>query len=275
MTTLVTGATGTVGGALTRALLAAGVTVRAMSRDAGSATSRLPVEVEVRQGSFDNPDSLDHALDGVDQMYLFADASTVDTVIEAAQRSRLRRIVVLTSAKDERNGSNIVAEAVKNSGLEWTVIEPGPFAMNARDWWAESIRHAGHVQWVYPEAALNPIHEADVADAATAALTTDDHIGREYYLTGPESLTQAEQVRSIGKQLGQEIAFHEVAPEDGHRVLTTNGVPDHIASWVIWILGIAAEHGGQDVSRTVTQVTGQPARTFDQWVDDHIDEFRA
>lgn len=275
MTTLVTGATGTVGGALTRSLLAAGVSVRAMSRDADSAVSRLSSEVEVRQGSFDDLHSLDHVLNGVDRMYLFADAGTVETVVEAARRAGLRRIVVLTSAKDERDGSNLVAEAVKNSGLEWTVIEPGPFAMNARDWWAESIRHGGQVHWVYPAAALSPIHEADIADAAAAALTTDDHVGCEYYMTGPENLTQVEQVRVIGKQLGQEIAFHEVAPEDGRQVLTANGVPDHIAGWVIWILGIAAEHGGQDVSNTLTQLTGQKARTFEQWVGDHIDEFRA
>lgn len=275
MTTLVTGATGTVGSALVRALLEQGSGVRAMSRDAAAAMDRLPAGVDVREGSFHDPDSLDHVLEDVDRMYLFADANTVDTVVAAAQRAGLRRIVVLTSAKDQDDdGVNVVAEAVKDSGLEWTVIEPGPFAMNAKDWWADQIRYRGEVHWIYPDAALNPIHEVDVADAALAALATDDHIGREYYMTGPENVTQAEQVRLIGKRLGRDIAFHEIAPEEGKQKMVDNGVPAEIAGWVVWILGMAAEHGGQDTDRTVTQITGQPARTFEQWVHDHIDDFR-
>lgn len=276
MTTLVTGATGTVGGALVRTLLASGRSVRAMSRDAASAAAALPDGAEVREGSFDDPGALDHVLDGVDRMYLFADAQTVETVVAAARRVGLRRIVVLTSAKDERDGSNVVAESVKGSGLEWTVIEPGPFAMNARDWWAESIKHTGAVRWVYPNAALNPIHERDVADAAAAAaaLVADGHVGHEYYITGPENVTQAEQVRIIGEHLGRRLTFDEIPPEDGHRMLTRHGVPDKIACWVIQLLGVSAENGEQDVCQTVTRVTGQPPRTFEQWVADHLEEFR-
>lgn len=274
MTILVTGATGTVGGALARGLLDDGRKVRAMSRDAASAAARLPADVEVREGSFDDPESLAGVLEGVERMYLFADAETVDGVLAGARAAGVGRVVVLTSAKDERGGRNVVAEAVKATGVEWTVIEPGPFAMNARDWWAGSIRARGEVHWVYPNATLNPIHERDVADAARAALVTDDHVGREYYMTGPENLTQAEQVRQIGGALGREIPFHEVPADEGRRMMVENGVPAEIAGWVVWILGAAAEKPDLDVSRTVTQITGQQARTYRQWVEDHIDDFR-
>lgn len=274
MTILVTGATGTVGGALVRDLIEDGQKVRAMSRDAASAATRLPADVEIREGSFDDPESLRGVLEGVERMYLFADAETVDTVVAGAREAGVGRIVVLTSAKDERDGRNVVAEAVKAADVEWTVVEPGPFAMNARDWWAPSIRARGEVHWVYPEATLNPIHERDVADAARAALVTDDHVGREYYMTGPENLTQIEQVRQIGEALGREIPFHAVPAEQGRAMMVGNGVPAEIAGWVVWILGAAAERPDTDVSRTVTAVTGQPARTFRQWVDDHVDEFR-
>lgn len=275
MTIFVTGATGTVGGALIRRLLKSGQEVRALSRDARSAARQLPEEVDVREGSFDDPASLREAMRGADRMYLFADAETVDNVVQAAETVGLRRIVALTSFKDERDGRNVVAETVKAADVEWTVIEPGPFAMNARDWWSTPIREHGVVRWVYANASLNPIHEDDVAEAAEVALLTDDHIGSEYYLTGPENLTQAEQVRLIGEQLGRTIPYHEITPDEGQRMMVENGVPKQIAHWVIGVLEAAVEAPDRDVSPTVEQITGHPARTFAQWIADHEDEFRA
>lgn len=275
MAIFVTGATGTVGGALIRRLLKSGQEVRALSRDARSAARRLPEEVDVREGSFDDPASLRDAMQGVDRMYLFADAETVDNVVQAAETVGLRRIVVLTSPKDERDGRNVVAETVKAADVEWTVIEPGPFAMNARDWWATPIREYGEVRWVYANASLNPIHEDDVAEAAEVALLTDDHVGREYYLTGPENLTQAEQVHLIAEQCGRTIPYREITPDEGRQIMVENGVPQQIAHWAIRTLGDAAETPDLDVSQTVEQITGRPARTFAQWIADHEDEFSA
>lgn len=275
MTILVTGATGTVGESITRRLLEAGQQVRALSRDADSARERLPAGVDVHAGSFDDAASLAAAMDGVDRMYLFAEADSVQNVTAAAKVAGLRRIVVLTSAKDERDGSNVVADAVKGTGLEWTVLEPGPFANNARDWWAGPIREHGAVRWVHPDASLAPIHEDDVADAAVAALLSDDHVGHEYYMTGPEALTQAEQVRVIGERIGATIPYQEISPDEAEQVLVGHGVPAQIAHWVVMVLGYAADGGPADVSRTAEQVTGKPGRTFAQWVADHESAFRA
>jgi uncharacterized protein YbjT (DUF2867 family) len=275
MTILVTGATGTIGRALVHRLLESGKKVCALSRSATSAARTLPGEVEIREGSFEDAESLRAAMRGVDGLYLFADAATVDNVIQAAEDESVRRIVVLTSAKDERDGRNVVAEAVKAANVEWTVIEPGPFAMNAKDWWSTAIREYGAVRWVYAGASLNPIHEDDVADAAATALLTDDHIGREYYVTGPENLTLAEQVRLIGERLGKTIPYQEITPDEGRKVLTGHGIPDQIAYWVIDALRQAAETPDLDCSRTVEVITKRRARTFAQWVADHEADFRA
>jgi uncharacterized protein YbjT (DUF2867 family) len=67
-------------------------------------------------------------------------------------------------------------------------------------------------------------HTRSVAGtSAVRALTDDGHVAARYVLTGPETLTQAEQVHAIGDAL---------------------------------------------------ELTGEPARPFDEWARDHVEDFR-
>ena len=54
------------------------------------------------------------------------------------------------------------------------------------------------VRWPYGAAETAPIDERDIAAVAAPALCEDGHAGGDYVLTGPESLSQAEQVSIIG-----------------------------------------------------------------------------
>lgn len=46
---------------------------------------------------------------------------------------------------------------------------------------------------------------ADIAAVAVRALTGDGHGGVKYVLTGPQSLTQVEQVHTIGEVIGRPL----------------------------------------------------------------------
>ena len=68
------------------------------------------------------------------------------------------------------------------------------FAANALNWWAPQIRAGDVVRWPYLAAPTAPIDERDIAAAAACALCENGHAGAEYVLTGPQSLSQFEQV---------------------------------------------------------------------------------
>lgn len=277
MTVLVTGASGTVGRSLVAQLLEAGQRVRALTRDVTRANG-LPAGVEMRQGDFHDPASLRAAMDGAESMYLFSEPATVHNVVSAAHDVDLEHMVVLTSGMhDEGEGAdtrNPVEEAVRESGVEWTSLRPGPFAMNARDWWADPIREYGTVRWVHPGASLAPIHEADIAAVAVTALLEQGHAGQRYTLTGPEALTQAEQVETIGRETGQDLKYQEISEEEARGMLIAAGataeLSDQLLPLLASLVGTTAE-----VTATVDQVTGRPARTFAQWVGDHAEAFTA
>jgi uncharacterized protein YbjT (DUF2867 family) len=164
-----------------------------------------------------------------------------------------------------------IERLIAAAGLASTIIRPGIFASNALPWWAAQIRNGDVVRWPYGAAETAPIDERDIASVAARALHEDGHAGGDYVLTGPESLSQAEQVRIIGDALGRRIQFEEVSPEEFRR--ETAGVwPGPVVDMLLAAWGATIGHPAF-VTSTVSDVVGSPARTFRQWAADHAVTF--
>lgn len=280
---LVIGATGTVGRQVVSQLIAANVRVRAMVRNPDAAN--LPTQVEIVRGDLTLPDTLDPALDGADAVFLVWTAPGTAVAPALARIAKHVPQVVFLSAPHQTahpffQQPNPVATMHKEierlievSGLQWTFLRPGMFAANSLFWWAPAIR-AGNdiVRWPYAQAPTAPIHEHDIAAVAVRTLCEDGHYSKDYVLTGPESLSQSEQVGIIGEVISRPLRFEEISPEEAqHELLTVMPLPA-----IRMLLNAWAAAMGQPafVTSTVTEITGTPARTFRDWVSDHAAEFR-
>jgi hypothetical protein len=105
------------------------------------------------------------------------------------------------------------------------------------------------------------------------ALTRDDaHVGGDYVLTGPEPLSQAEQVRIIGASIGRPIRFQELSPGEFRRE-TAETWPRPIVDMLLAAWGATMGYPAF-VTSTVADITGVPPRTFRQWTVDHVDAFQ-
>ncbi|HEV7934870.1 MAG TPA: NAD(P)H-binding protein, partial [Actinomadura sp.] len=208
---LVTGATGNVGRHVVSELARTGTTVRALTRD--PAAARLPDGVDVVRGDLAVPGTLDAALDGVESVFLVwptlaADHASAETLEMIGERAR--RIVYLSAngvpddpekrAESILGSHALIERLIQGSGREWTFLRPGGFAANTL-MWAPQIRAEGVVRWIHGTAARSLIHEKDIAAVAVRALTEDGHAGAKYVLTGPETLTQVQQVHAIGEAI--------------------------------------------------------------------------
>jgi uncharacterized protein YbjT (DUF2867 family) len=166
-----------------------------------------------------------------------------------------------------------VEEAVEASGVEWTHVRPGAFMANTLWQWAPDIRSENVVRAPYGDAAVAPIHEADIAAVATTALVEDGHAGARYPVTGPESITQMEQVRAIGAAIGRDIAFEELTPERARELWAARHMPGAVIDSLLGFLAGAVGRPAT-VLPTVQQVTGRPARTFVEWATQRAADFR-
>jgi uncharacterized protein YbjT (DUF2867 family) len=275
---LIIGATGNVGRHVVGELARTGTKVRALTRDPASAA--LPREAEVVRGDLTDPASLDVALEGIDAVFLMWPVFATErapAVIDAVAR-HARRVVYLssmgaaTAQTDSINAMHGTMERlIEESGLEWTFLRAGGFATNTLQW-APQIRAEGVVRWPYAAAARSLIHERDIAAVAVRALA-GGHAGAGYALTGPEVVTQAEQVRLIGEAIGRPVRFAETTPDEARRQLIAGGWPDAVADGALnaWA---RLEREPEPVTSTVEEVTGAPARTFAEWARDHAEDFR-
>jgi len=279
---LVTGATGNVGRQVVEQLVDAGEGVRALSRRPEQASWADGVERVA--GDLTRPLPAE-AFEDVDRLYLFPEPTHAREVVAAATAAGVRHVVVLSSlsvAMDHDNGTMRalqrrhldVEEAVEASPMTWTHVRPGMFMTNTLGW-AEAVRTEGVVREPYPEATAAPIHEADTAAVAVAALLDPErHAGRAYALSGPEALSQRDRVRVLGEVLGREVRFEELSREEARtRMLARPGVPERFVDGLLGML--AASSGVREgvVLPGVQEVLGRPGRTFASWVEDHRADF--
>jgi uncharacterized protein YbjT (DUF2867 family) len=280
---LVIGATGRAGRQVATQLLAAGAGVRAFVRNPDAAG--LPPEIDIVRGDLTSPASLEPALNGMDAAFLVwcAPAAFAAPALERITR-RVSRVVYLSAPirtphpffqRPQPNAGAAlhahIEALIENAGVQWTFLRPGMFAANALHFWAPQIRTGDVVRWPYLDAPTAPIDERDIAAVAVRALCEEGHAGKDYVLTGPESLTQREQIETIGRAIGRGLRIEEITADEAR-----DGV---FASWPApvrnMLLDAWAGAVGQPawVTSAVADITGAPARTFAQWAADHAGAF--
>lgn len=277
---LVTGATGNVGRQVVEQLVAAGERVRALSRHPERSVWPDGVEPVTGDLTAELPDGL---FAGVHALYLFPEPSRVGAVVAGARSAGVRHVVVLSSlaaGMDPADGMVLrrrhvaVEEAVEASTMSWTHVRPGMFMANTLGW-AGSIRADGVVREPYPDAAAAPVHEADVAAVAVAALLDPDrHAGAKLPLSGPEALSQLDRVRILAEVLGREVRLEEQTRDQARTALLANPwLNEQLADSLLTMQ--AGSVGVRDglVLPTVEDVLGRPALTFATWVGDHREAF--
>ncbi|MFH9073428.1 NAD(P)H-binding protein [Streptomyces alboflavus] len=280
---VVTGATGNVGRALVSQLAADRVPVRALTRD--PARAQLPDGVEVaRFAGPGEPAAMAALFEGATALFLHLAAGGEDTpaLLAAARDGGVKHVVVLSSIIVDHDEAaehpiHVVHSAlerhVRESGLGWTALRPGAFCTNSLQW-APQVRAGDTVRGPFGEAMTAPVHEADIAAVAAVALRDPaGHTGAVYSLTGPEGITTREQIHAVGRAVGRELRFEEIAPDEVPAEMFPHVPPEMLPT----LLKSIGDSVGTDpeVTTAVADVTGRPARTFARWAEDHADDFRA
>lgn len=279
---LVIGATGNIGRQVVLHLAARNQSVRALTRK--SEEAGFPPQVEVVQGDLTSPESLDRCLFDIDTTFLVWRAP-LEAFAPALERIRkhTRRLVFLSAPlktphpffqqpNPNRTQTEHIEKMIEASGLDWAFLRPGMLASNSLLWWRRQICAGDIVRWPHLNVPTAPIVEWDIAEVAVRVLCDDRHIRAEYVLTGPQSLTQLEQISTIGLVLGRTLIIHEMSPHEAHRELSAI-MPAVVAKMLLdaWSAGAGLP---AFVTSTVEEITGIPAQTFHDWATDHAADFK-
>ncbi len=281
---IVTGATGNIGGEIVRLLSLKGAQVRALVRDPQKAQELAQKGIELAQGDFDNTDSMDKALSGVESAFLLS-PSTPQQVeqqgnfVEAAKRAGVRHIVKLSGAGASENNPQQFArwhwqveQHIRNSGIPFTFVQPIYFMQNflGKDTAQMIAKQGRFAAPIDPDLKFNVVDSRDIAAVAANVLAETGHEGKTYVVTGPELLSSNEHAEKFSAALGKHVSFINVPAEAFKNILLGAGQPQWLASSVVELF----ENLDTYITNIVNEVTKREPITFDQFIQDNVHAFK-
>ena len=274
---VVTGATGNVGGEVVAALSARGQRVRAVVRDPQRAS--LPAGVEVVHGDLELPESLTSSLAGARAVFLLGGWGDMTGLMRRIADAGVRHVVLLSSrcvigGKADNPITHMWLDseaAVRDSGVEWTILRPSSFHANALRWLPQ-LREGDLVQAPWPQVAVASIDPADIAAVAAIALTEAGHEQTELVLSGPEPLTPGQQVAILADVLERPLRYEPLSDEAARARMATDTPPSFIEAFFRFYTD--GEFDDSIVLDTIERITGRPPCTFTGWAQAHAEAFR-
>jgi uncharacterized protein YbjT (DUF2867 family) len=280
---LVTGATGTNGRELVEELKKRAVPFRAMLRDANK-RSVLPEGVDTVEGDFARPETLARALDGVDHAFLVSPSSEQGAELEknfiaAAKKAGVAHVVKLSVIGADRHSPcrflrfhREVEIELENSGMGWTNLRSNFFMQTTLGYKPTIVSQSA----IFGSAGNSRISAVDVRDIAAVAAVTliqAGHEGKNYVLTGPQSLTHADIAAQFSEALGREVRYVDVPYSASRDSLLQMGIPPWQVEGIIELNDMYKRGEAADVTDTVRSVAKKEPITFAQFARDFANVF--
>ncbi|MEV6908427.1 NmrA/HSCARG family protein [Amycolatopsis sp. NPDC051071] len=295
---LVTGATGRQGGATTRALLAAGVPVRALVRDPDTDRARAveALGAELVTGDLRDRDSVTSAAEGVRAVFSvqmpaltaegfdFAGEVTQGVnLVEAAKAAGVTQFVhtSVTGAGQHTEipgwaegrwalmeapfgAKSAIQDAVRAAGFpRWTLLKPGFFMENflpSMGFLFPRGVEGGLVSVLKPETRLSLVAVEDIGRAAAAAIVAPERFDRVELELASDYLSMTE----IAEVLSQALDTPLSAPELTEREAFAAGMPPMGATHEF--MNVAGQPGRPEYARQL----GIPLTDFGTWAREHL-----
>jgi len=296
---LVTGATGQQGGATARALLAAGVPVRALVRNPASDRARAveALGAELVIGDLDDRDSLVRAAQGARAVFSVQmpamNGASIDfegeliqavNLIEGALAAKVPQFVhTSVSGAGQHTETTGWAEGrwaalepyyatktsiqnrVREAGFtHWTLIKPGPFMENFLPSSAYLFPRGvegGLATVLKPQTRLSLVAVDDIGSAAAAAIAEPDRFNGVELELASDYLTMTEISKILSRALGTELTAPDMTEEEA----IAAGMP-------VWA-GVSHAHmnvAGQPARPEFARALGIPLTTFEEWTHEHL-----
>ncbi|MCF1191547.1 SDR family oxidoreductase [Mangrovimonas sp. AS39] len=240
---LITGASGHLGAAVVNELLnrVEASQLAVLSRNVEKVNKFKELGVEVRQGDYDDYDSLVKAFKGVDSLYFVSGndiASRMqqhENVVKAAKEAGVKHIVYTSFQRQTDELDSIiqfVAEShiktedlIKESGIPYTILKHGLYLEVLPLFIGDTILETQTVFLPADDGKVSFASRADMAQGAAIILSTSGHEGKTYEFGGEVSYGMKNVAEILSKLSGKDISYISPTIEDFVNALSEAGVP--------------------------------------------------
>ncbi len=273
---LVTGASGQLGQLILDQLLTLVPAERivALVRTAEAKAAVTARGIEARIGDYDQPETLDVALAGIDRMVLISSNALGQrvpqhrNVIEAAQRAGVKLLAYTSLLHADASPLGLAAEhlateaLLRASGVPFVLLRNGWYNENYTASVAPALAHNALLGSA-GDGRIASAARADYAAAAAAVLTaSEDLAGRVFELAGDAAYSLNELAAEIARQSGKTVAYVNLPEADYKAALIGAGLPEPIAALLADSDAGAAKGGLFDDSHQLSALIGRPTTTI-------------
>ena len=239
---LITGATGTVGREVVKALQARGKAPVVGVRDERKAQNMLGADTSTVHFDFEQPSTFESATREVDRIFLLGPPldlhldQLIDPFIDYLKEKGIRRIVYLSALGAELMKGlpfhTKVERKLKDFDFDWTILQPSFFSQNFRTYEYENITERGVTFMPAGDGKVGFVDARDVGEVAAEALINDQHIHQTYVLTGPETLSYQQAALLLTEVVGKPVEYPAPSPDAYASTLQEAGAPDFVANYM-------------------------------------------
>ena len=279
---LITGASGNVGKEVLKQIVPTGANVRAAFQTVTKAAA-APSGVEIVTMDYNQPQTLQAALKGVEKVFLVGPPTANLPVLERKaideiKRSGVRHVVKL-SAMGGRDAIFLRQHAdsedyIKSSGVAYTFLRPNGFMQNFVTYNGATINSQNAFYGSQGEGKVSHIDLRDIAAVAVKTLTEHGHEGKAYTLTGPEALSNPRVAEILSEDTGREIKYVDLTAEQFKQALLGAGLPEWSANALVDLQQFYRRGSASAVTRDVEQLLGRKPISFEQFSRDYAQAFQ-
>jgi NAD(P)H dehydrogenase (quinone) len=270
---LVTGATGQLGGAVIRQLLhkIPANQIIAFARDENKAAHLVEQGVALRIGTYDDIDSLDNAMQGIETVLLIAGTDEENrvrqhqNVVDAAKKAGVQRVAYTSRAlKDRATLVNRLMDAhfqtedsIRASGLSYTLFQ-NILYMDAIPQFVggDAVFERG----IYVPAGQGKVALAlrsEMGEAMANALAARHDGNVTYQLTGSESYSFYDVAAALTNISGKSVTYTPAEPVAFESKLKERGLPDVVAQRITGFITDIANGQEDAVSPDLENLLGR------------------
>lgn len=273
----VTGATGQLGRLVIDALLkrTPAQELVAVVRSPEKAVDLAALGVQVRQGDYNQPQTLAAAFRGVDKVLLISSSEVGqreaqhNAAIEAAKAAGVKLLAYTSLLHADSSPMGLADEhrtteqALIASGVPYVILRNGWYSENYAASIAPALTHGVFIG-AADEGKIASATRQDYAEAAAVVLTSDAPVDKVYELAGDEAYTLTQFATEIAQTSGKAVRYQNLPQGDFAAALKAAGLPDGLAEMLADSDANAAKGALYDDSHTLSRLIG---RATTPWQD--------
>jgi NAD(P)H dehydrogenase (quinone) len=276
---LVTGAAGKTGQAVIKALVARRQPVRALvRRDEQTQIVKSLGAKEATVGDMRDVSTLTRSTKDAHAVYHICPNVSPDEIaigkaaITAARETGVEQFVFhsvmhpQTEAMTHHWKKLRVEEALFESGLAYTILQPASYMQNVLGGWKAIVERGVYTVPYAVETRMSMVDLEDVAEAAAVVLSEPGHLGATYELAGPEVLTQTQVAQILSKHLKRPVHAEQITIEAWSHQAQASGMGEYQIETLIRMFQYYDRNGFWGNPHTLTSLLDRKPTRFEAFI---------